>query len=183
MALSGQLLIAMPGMDDPRFAQSVIYLCAHTEDGAMGLVLNRPIARPSFGEILEQLQIDPSEPAREIPLCAGGPVEHGRGFVLHSADWQSEETLEIDETHSMTASLDILRAVATGEGPQRCVLALGYAGWDAGQLDGEIQNNIWLTAPSDDEILFDSDFATKWRRALGRLGIDPGALSGQAGRA
>jgi putative transcriptional regulator len=181
--LTGQLLIAMPLMDDERFMQAVIFLCAHSHEGAMGLVLNRPLARPRFNDLIRKFNISDVSPAREIRICSGGPLDHGRGFVLHTSDWQSEDTLEVDDDHALTASLDVLRAVAEGGGPRECLLALGYASWEAGQLDYEIQQNIWLTAPADNQILFDTLYETKWRRALGKLGIDPALLSTKAGHA
>ena len=182
-SLAGQVLIAMPAMGDPRFAQSVIYMCAHSRDGAMGIVVNRPLAQPSFGDLLKQLKIDPVPPARSIRLCSGGPVENGRGFVLHTTDWTDDASLKVDGTLALTASLDILKAIATGGGPRQGILALGYAGWGPGQLDSEIQQNAWLSAPADLGVIFDSADETKWRRALGVLRIDPLMLSGTAGRA
>jgi putative transcriptional regulator len=181
--LTGQVLIAMPAMQDPRFAQSVIFVCAHTKEGAMGLVVNRPLASPSFRDLLRQLKIDPVPPARSIRLCAGGPVENSRGFVLHSTDWTAEASLAVDDSFALTASLDILKAIAEGGGPRDGLLALGYAGWGAGQLDQEMQQNAWLSAPADRDVLFDGDDETKWRRALAKLRIDPALLSGAAGHA
>ncbi|HEX3350859.1 MAG TPA: YqgE/AlgH family protein [Acetobacteraceae bacterium] len=182
-SLVGQLLIAMPTLQDPRFAQSVIYVCAHTDEGAMGLVINRPLASPSFGDLLKQLSIEPIPPARSIRLCAGGPVDNSRGFVLHSSDWTADASLQVDETFALTASLDILKAIAEGGGPRDGLLALGYAGWGAGQLDGEMQQNAWMTAPADRDVLFDGDHQTKWRRAFAKLRIDPALLSSAAGHA
>jgi len=181
--LTGQILIATPAMQDPRFAKSVIYLCAHTEDGAMGIVLNRPIARPTFDDLLRQLDVAPTPPARQITLCAGGPVENARGFVLHTADWTTDGSLQVTDGTALTASLDILKAIAEGGGPRRCLLALGYAGWGPGQLDSEIQENAWLSAPADEALLFDGDHDVKWRRALAKLKVDPLLLSGAAGHA
>jgi putative transcriptional regulator len=181
--LTGQILIAMPKMSDPRFSQSVIFLCAHTPDGAMGIILNRPLTKPNFADLLKQLEIEPSPPSREIRLCTGGPVDHNRGFVLHSPDWMTEGSLDVDGRHVLTASLDILKAIAEGGGPQKCLLALGYAGWGPGQLDDEILQNAWLNAPADDRILFDTDNGSKWQRAMAKLRIDPAMLSGEAGRA
>lgn len=181
--LTGQLLIAMPAMEDPRFAQTVVYMCAHSAEGAMGLVLNRPLARPSFSELLEQLDLKPVPPARDIRMVEGGPVEQGRGFVLHSSDWTSDASLRVDDTTALTASLDVLKAIAEGGGPKEGLLALGYAGWGPGQLDGEIQQNAWLSVPAEKAIIYDDDDATKWKRALGVLKIDPLLLSGSAGRA
>jgi putative transcriptional regulator len=181
--LTGQLLIAMPAMEDPRFAQSVIYLCAHTSEGAMGLVLNRPLQRPKFDDLLRQLEVAPVPPARRIRLCAGGPMDNARGFVLHTTDWTGEGSLHVNESLALTASLDVLKAIAEGHGPREGLLALGYAGWGPGQLDAEIQQNAWLSVPADETIVFDGDHDTKWRRALGKLNIDPLLLSGAAGHA
>jgi putative transcriptional regulator len=179
--LTGQLLIAMPAMADPRFAQSVIYLCAHTSEGAMGLVLNRPLQRPSFDDLLRQLEVAPVPPARRIRLCQGGPMDNARGFVLHTSDWTGEGSLRVNEGLALTASLDVLKAIAEGGGPREGILALGYAGWGPGQLDAEIQQNAWLSAPADETIVFDGDNDTKWRRAFGTLNIDPLLLSDAAG--
>lgn len=181
--LTGQLLVAMPELTDPRFAQSVIYLCAHTPEGAMGLVVNHPIEQPSFEELLRQLDISPAPPARRIDLCAGGPVENGRGFVLHTTDWTADDSLVVDERIALTASLDVLKSIAGGHGPEHGLLALGYAGWGPGQLDQEIQENAWLPLPAPVELVFDAGHATKWRRALATLHIDPVNLSGTAGHA
>lgn len=181
--LTGQLLIAMPTMADPRFAQSVIYLCAHTAEGAMGLVLNRPIQRPSFDDLLRQLEVAPVPPARRIRLCQGGPMDNARGFVLHTADWTGEGSLRVNNALALTASLDVLKAIAEGGGPREGILALGYAGWGPGQLDAEIQQNAWLSVPANETIVFDGDNDTKWRRAFGTLNIDPLLLSDAAGHA
>ena len=185
--LTGQLLIAMPAMADSNFAHSVVYLCAHTADGAMGIVLNQPLAAPSFEDLLKTLEVQPAPPARTIRLHSGGPVDNGRGFVLHTTDWTGEGSLTVDRGVALTASLDVLKAIAKGGGPEQGLLALGYAGWGPGQLDREMKQNAWLTvpvqAPADLGLLFDSEHETKWRRALGKLGIDPVLLSGTAGRA
>jgi putative transcriptional regulator len=181
--LTGQLLIAMPAMADPRFAQSVIYLCAHTPEGAMGLVLNRPLKSPSFEDLLRQLEVAPVPPARRIRLCAGGPVDNARGFVLHTTDWTGEGSLRVDDGLALTASLDVLKAIAEGGGPREGILALGYAGWGPGQLDSEIQQNAWLSVSADETIVFDADHDTKWRRAFAKLKIDPLLLSDVAGHA
>ena len=181
--MTGQLLIAMPSMEDPRFAQSVILMCAHTDEGAMGIVLNRPLAKPSFEALLTQLDVQPTPPARQIRLCQGGPVDHGRGFVLHTNDWTGDGSLRVDDKLALTASLDVLQEIASGGGPREGLLALGYASWGPGQLDREIQENVWLSAPVQVELLFDADYDTKWRRALGILHIDPLLLSGTAGHA
>jgi putative transcriptional regulator len=182
-SLTGQVLIAMPGMPDPRFTQSVIFLCAHTSEGALGIIVNHPLNAPSFDELLRQLDIAPTPPVRRLRICAGGPVENARGFVLHTADWTGDGSLRVDADMALTASLDVLKAVAGGGGPAMGVLALGYAGWGPGQLDDEMQRNAWLSAPADPELLFDADDATKWRRALAKLRVDPLLLSDIAGRA
>ena len=182
-SLTGQLLIAMPAIDDERFAQSVIYLCAHTDEGAMGIVLNRPLRKPTFEGLLRQLDVAPTPPARRIQLCQGGPVDHARGFVLHTADWTGDGSLRVDERVALTASLDVLKAIAEGAGPREGLLALGYASWGPGQLDAEMQQNVWLSAPAGLELLFDTAHDTKWRRALASLRIDPLLLSGVSGRA
>ncbi|MGA8170746.1 MAG: YqgE/AlgH family protein [Methylocystis sp.] len=189
--LDGQLLVAMPGMADERFARSVIYLCAHSSDGAMGIMLNRAASVRNFPELLEQLRvIDPNErielpsAAKEVPVLSGGPVQTDRGFVLHSADFFIDNsTLTIDDRVSLTATIDILRAIALGEGPDRALLALGYAGWGAGQLENEIQLNGWLHCPADPAIVFDRDLDTKYVRALRSIGIDLASLSVTAGHA
>ena len=181
--LTGQLLIAMPAMNTPHFVQAVIYVCAHTAEGAMGIVLNRPLASPSFGDLLEQLEVSPSPPVRAIELFRGGPVDSARGFVLHSADWTGDGSLMVDTEVALTASLDVLKAIADGGGPQRGFLALGYAGWGPGQLDRELTDNAWLSAPASLDIVFDTDHGTKWRRAMGILKVDPILLSDVAGHA
>jgi putative transcriptional regulator len=181
--LPGQLLIAMPAMADPRFERTVIYMCAHTTDGAMGLVLNRLLGSVTFPDLLEQLGIKGAKLDDEIRVHFGGPVESGRGFVLHSADFVIEGTLVVDGGIAMTASIDILKAIAEGKGPREKLLALGYAGWGPGQLEQEIQQNGWLHAPADVGLVFDGDLDTKWTRAMTKLGIHPSTLSSQAGRA
>ncbi len=181
--LTGQMLIAMPGMQDMRFEHTVVYLCAHSPEGAMGIVLNRPVNRPSFSELLQQLKMQETPTTRTLHLCIGGPVENARGFVLHTSDWTAEGTLHVDEDTSLTANLDILKALAAGGGPRRGMLALGYAGWGPGQLDDEIQQNAWLSVPADDAIMYDADHGTKWQRALAKLKIDPMLLSSTAGHA
>lgn len=181
--LDGQLLVAMPAMNDPNFEKSVVYLCAHSDQGAVGLVINRSTDGISFREILKQLNIE-AEGAPERPILIGGPVEQERGFVLHSADYcQDDATLVTREGIGMTATLDVLRAIARGEGPRNALLAIGYSGWGPGQLESEIQANGWLTAPPDEAILFDENFDTKWDRAIEQLGIDPDFLSSDFGHA
>ena len=185
------MLIAMPGMEDERFARSVVYLCAHSEDGAMGIVVNKPAAQISFMDLLIQLDVIPSDepitlppPADKMLVHRGGPVETGRGFVLHSADYYIEKaTLPIDEDVCLTATLEILKAIAEGRGPDNALLALGYAGWAPGQLETEIQANGWLHCRADESLLFSMDLESKYDGALGRLGIDPVMLSSDAGHA
>lgn len=181
--IPGQLLIAMPAMTDPRFERSVIYMCAHTSDGAMGLVLNRLVGSVTFPDLLEQLGIKAAKLNDEIRVHFGGPVESGRGFLLHSADFVLEGTLVVDQAIALTASIDILKAIAEGGGPRRKLLALGYAGWGPGQLEQEIQANGWLHVAADPEIVFDDQLDTKWTRAMAKLGVNPTTLSTQAGRA
>jgi len=181
--LAGQLLIAMPALDTGVFAHAVIYLCAHGPEGALGLIVNQPAPPQRFDDVLQQLQVAPLPPARRIGVCLGGPVETGRGFVLHSADWTGEGSLIVDEHMALTGSLDVLKALAGGGGPARGLLALGYAGWGPGQLDREMQENAWLSAPAPLDLVFDADHPTKWRRALASLRVDPALLSPTAGHA
>jgi putative transcriptional regulator len=181
--LTGQLLIAMPTMGDPRFERTVIYLCAHSADGAMGLVVNKQAEEIDFPELLSQLEIETEGVQNPIPVLVGGPVESGRGFVLHSLDYRQDSTLEVTEDVGLTATVDILRSIADGEGPARSLLTLGYAGWSAGQLDSEIQANGWLNVSADASLLFDDDLGEKWDRAVRKVGIDPSFLSAEAGHA
>jgi putative transcriptional regulator len=181
--LTGQLLVAMPGMADPRFTRSVICLCAHSAEGAMGLVLNQPLDNLSFDQLLGQLGLDPVPPARRIRLTQGGPVEGGRGFVLHTADWETEGSMKVMPDLALTASVEILKAIAVGGGPREGLLALGYAGWGPGQLDNELQQNAWLSVPADEDLLFEAPPDQLWRRALAKLQVDPSALSSAAGHA
>ncbi|TVR98945.1 MAG: YqgE/AlgH family protein [Rhodospirillales bacterium] len=183
-SLAGQLLIAMPGMPDPRFEKTVVYMCAHSNDGAMGLVINRALEAITFPALLEQLGIEPATPEVErIRVLSGGPVETGRGFVLHSRDYRRESTVMVGRGVALTATIDILRSIADGSGPRRHVMALGYAGWGPGQLDSEIRANGWLNVEADDDLVFDADIASKWDRAMAKIGIDPRMLSDTAGNA
>lgn len=183
-SLAGQFLVAMPQMLDPRFARSVIYLCAHSEDsGAMGLVINKLLGSLTMGELFKQLDVQSGANVSSSPVHFGGPVEAGRGFVLHTSDYSEEPTLVVDGNIAVTATIEILRAIGKGEGPRRSLFALGYAGWAPGQLDAEIQANGWLSVPADNDIIFDSDQDGKWRRALAKLGVDLTMLSTDAGRA
>lgn len=181
--LTGQLLVAMPGIGDARFDKTVICICAHSEDGAMGLVVNREINTLTFPDMLQQLGIMPAPMAELIQVHFGGPVESGRGFVLHSPDYIHDGTLLIDGGIALTATVDILRAIADGAGPEHTLLALGYAGWGAGQLDMEIRSNGWLSVPADDELVFGPDLESKWEQAMAKIGIDPRMLSEEAGHA
>lgn len=181
--LTGQLLIAMPTMRDPRFARTVIYLCAHNAEGAMGLVINRLIGSITFPDLLAQLGIDNEKVDDEIRVHFGGPVESGRGFVLHSNDYERDGTLQVNNTVGLTATVDILRDMARGAGPEQSILALGYAGWGPGQLDSEIQSNGWLNVDADRRLLFDADLDAKWERSISKLGFDLSMLSTDAGHA
>ena len=183
--LTGRLLIAMPGMGDPRFEKSVVLLCAHSPEGTMGLIVNKPMPELGFADLLRQLKVPGADTARNgVSVHFGGPVEHGRGFVLHSADYAANaSTLSVPGGFGMTATLDVLEHIAAGTGPARALLALGYAGWGPGQLEDEIVRNGWLTAASDPEIVFAPDNGGKWARALKSLGIDALTLSADGGRA
>lgn len=181
--LTGQLLVAMPTMSDQRFARTVIYLCSHTPDGAMGLVINRLYADLNFRGLLSQLNITLSLGAPDLSVHYGGPVEPGRGFVLHTTDYLQDSSLKVNETTALTATVEILQALADGKGPEKALLALGYAGWGAGQLDAELQTNGWLIAPADDHIIFGPHAETKWEQALAKIGISPMVLSGEIGHA
>jgi putative transcriptional regulator len=181
--LAGQLLIAMPHMQDPNFAGSLVCLCAHSSAGAMGLILNQPIPKLSFEALLKQIGVEPLPPVRSIRMVNGGPVEEGRGFVLHSAEWQAEGSMPVTRDVTLTASLDVLKAIASGGGPRQGLLALGYAGWGAGQLEREIARNDWLHVAPDEDLIFGGTDETRWRRALAKLKVDPLLLSGTAGRA
>jgi putative transcriptional regulator len=183
-SLAGVMLIAAPAMADPRFAQSVVYLCTHSAEGAMGLIVNKPSRDVALSDLLTQLKIEPSEAADRIKVHFGGPVETGRGFVLHSDDFETPgATQKLQDGLALTATVDILRAMARGEGPRRALLALGYAGWSAGQLEGELQQNGWLSCPGDaDLVLGDADDG-KWTAALGKIGVDPAVLSAKGGSA
>lgn len=182
-SLTGSVLIAMPSMQDPRFERSVIYVCAHNPDGAMGLVINRLIDSISFPDLLKQLSIEPASGGESIRVHFGGPVESGRGFVLHSTDYKHEGTLEVDDDIGLTATVEILRDIAVGEGPRLSFLALGYAGWGPGQLDRELQENAWLHVSPDEALVFDDDIEGKWERSIRLLGVSPAMLSAEGGSA
>ena len=189
--LDGQMLIAMPAMSDERFTRAVIYVCAHSTEGAMGIIVNQPAQNIKFPDLLVQLEVIPAAEriqlpgrAEDVKVLKGGPVETGRGFVLHSADFFIENsTLPIDEGICLTATLDILKAIARGNGPASAILALGYAGWAPGQLEQEIQQNGWLHCAADPELIFGQDTDMKYEKALRKIGIDPGMLSSESGHA
>ena len=190
LSLAGQFLIAMPGMTDKRFARTVIYMCVHSADTAMGIIVNRRANDISFSELLEHLDLrdlpatDGSLDVPDMDVMFGGPVEPGRGFVLHTPDYKSKRrTLDVEKAVCLTATVDILKAIARGKGPSRALLALGYAGWAEGQLEAEIGANGWLHCDADADIIFDSDLEQKYERALHGLGIDPGHLVADAGHA
>lgn len=194
--LDGHFLIAMPGMNDERFERSVIFVCAHSDEGAIGFILNRP--QPlQFAELLENLDLDRrprstdgptaedsvSDCARDFPIQLGGPVDAGRGFVLHSDDYMSQSTMPVNDDVCLTATVDILRAIKEGHGPRRGIMLLGYAGWAPGQLENEVSANVWLSCPARDDLVFDQDHSGKYDRVLSHMGITPAMLSIQAGHA
>ncbi len=183
-SLAGKLLIAMPDMGDPRFSQSVVYMCAHAEDGGMGLIVNKPQTDIRFSDLLQQLDIECAPGVRDIRVHFGGPVDHARGFVLHTSDYRSEAgTLQVDDHIGMTATLDVLEDIGRGKGPKTSMLALGYAGWAPGQLESEIAQNGWLVCEPRDDIVFGRANEHKWMAAMKVMGIDPLLLSSTAGRA
>jgi putative transcriptional regulator len=181
--LTGQLLIAMPAMDDPRFSRSVIYMCLHNEEGAMGLIINKLADSLTFDNLLSQLDINPLEVVPKLPIHFGGPVETIRGFVLHSTDYSGEGTINVANDMALTATINILKDIAEDKGPEKFFLALGYAGWGAGQLDGEIQQNSWLHVPADADLTFGPNIGDKWERAIAKIGVDLSLLSHDAGHA
>jgi len=189
-SLEGQFLVAMPRMGDSRFEETVIFICAHSEEGAMGFIVNRTLGEPGTVDFLEKLGIVAPKDMLAIPddlaataLHMGGPVEPGRGFVLHSPDYQAQTTLAVTDEVCLTATLEILRSMATGEGPEKYFIALGYSGWSSGQLEDEIAANGWLIAPADASFVYDQDNATKYARVMGTMGIDPNLISADTGHA
>jgi putative transcriptional regulator len=180
---AGKLLVAMPGTEDPRFARTIIYICAHSPEGAMGLVINKSLESMKLSDLLKQLNIDPSKVDPRAKIHFGGPVDTGLGFILHSNDWRHESTMAVDNDIALTATVDILQAIANGTGPRKALMALGYAGWGPGQLDEEIKNNGWMVVDSDDSLIFDRDLSTKWLRAMNKIGVNPAHLSSSAGHA
>ena len=182
--LDHQMLIAMPGMGDPRFEKSVVFMCAHSEDGALGLIINKPTREIRFQTLLEQLDLDVGPAQRDIRVHFGGPVEQQRGFVLHSADYGcAEGTLKIDQQFRMTATMQALEDIGQGHGPKSALFALGYAGWGPGQLESELSHNAWLTVDASPNLIFQVPAGQKWAASLESLGIDPMSLSAVAGRA
>lgn len=182
--LEGKLLIAMPGMPDPRFEKTVIFMCAHSAKGAMGLIINKPIDGLSFRELMSKFNIEVTANQPETPILFGGPVQVGRGFVLHSSDYGSAEaTLPITSEISLTATVDILQAISEGRGPAKSILALGYAGWGTGQIENEILANGWIHCDADPDLIFKTDYDMKWQTAIHKLGADISGLSAEAGRA
>jgi putative transcriptional regulator len=182
--LEGKLLIAMPGMSDPRFEKSVVFMCAHSGEGAMGLIVNKPVTGLGFRELMKKLELGITASTPDFPVLYGGPVQTGRGFVLHSNDYESQEsTMPVAGDVSLTATIDILKAMANGRGPDKAMFALGYAGWGPGQIEDEIRANGWIHCDADPIILFGTDMDKKWNRALGKLGIEAASLSAHAGRA
>ncbi len=183
-SLEGQLLVAMPGMGDPRFERSVIFVCAHSPEGAMGLIINKPAPDLKFRDLLEQLEIPTGPEGRKIEVHIGGPVEHGRGFVLHSTDYNIDEsTMIVRDRYGMTATLEILQDLADGNGPNDSILVLGYAGWGPGQLENEFRSHGWVSCDASDELIFAIKDEDKWGAAITSMGVDPMMLSGEGGRA
>ncbi|MBB4798361.1 putative transcriptional regulator [Brevundimonas bullata] len=183
-SLTGRLLVAMPGIDDDRFRHAVILICAHDDEHAMGLRLDQPAPGVTLSEVLKKLDTPVSDALAQQAVLIGGPVERERGFVLHSDDWSNEDvTLSFGDGLAVTGTRDALTAMSEDDGPRRSVLLLGYAGWGEGQLEEELGENVWLTADADPDLIFDSDYATKWSRALAGLGVDAARLSAQSGRA
>lgn len=182
--LEGRFLIAMPGIGDSRFHRSVIFICAHSDEGAMGLIINQPSDGLSFDDLLGQLNIETDEgTSSRAPIKIGGPVESSRGFVLHSTDYGEDGALEIEGGYRLTGTVDILRDIAQGKGPSQHMIALGYTGWAPGQLEQELQQNGWLSCEAEADLIFDADDKAKWVQALSKLGISPELLSAGGGTA
>lgn len=183
-SLIGKCLIAMPDMPDPRFQSTVIFLCAHSEEGAMGLIVNKRVEDVRLNDLMEQLSIPKTHESLNLPIYFGGPVEHGRGFVLHSTEYESAlATLEVSTQFSMTATQDVLEDIGADKGPAHALVALGYAGWGPGQLEAEIAANGWLIVEAGPDIIFDAPDSAKWSAALNELGVDPAILSSSGGSA
>jgi putative transcriptional regulator len=182
--LSGQMLIAMPGIGDPRFERSLILVCAHDRDHAMGVAVNRPVEGLTVPDLLERLEIKTADDLDDDMVLLGGPVEMERGFVVHTDDYHAEHSLGVEGGLALTTTREVLEAMGRQDpAPRRAILTLGYAGWGKGQLEREIRENVWLTVEADEALVFDDDYETKWTRALGKLGIDPQFLSAEAGQA
>lgn len=184
MDLSGKFLIAMPAMGDPRFERSVVLMCSHSPEGAMGLIINKPLTDLAFSGLLDRLEITRAPDFNDVPVMFGGPVEPGRGFVLHDEGWKaSNGSMPVPGGLMMTATQEVLAALGAGTGPSRALLALGYAGWGPGQLDAEIARNDWLTTDAAPDLVFSTEYGGKWSAALAQMKIDPLTLSATAGRA
>ena len=181
--LTGQLIIAMPKMSDPRFSKTVIYMCAHNSEGAMGLIINKLVDELTFPDLLKQLEIKPALPKSPLNVFLGGPVEQARGFVLHSTEYLQDATLRVSDTVGLTATIDVLRDIAEGNGPKDKILMLGYTGWGPGQLDLEIMDNGWLHVEADDALVFGDQSTDKWEMAIKKIGINPQMLSDKSGHA
>lgn len=182
--LTGKLLIAMPSMGDPRFHRAVIFLCAHDEDGAMGLVINHELPGVEFSDLVSQLKFESDiKFDMSLPVMYGGPVESARGFLLHSTDFERADTMHVAQKYGITGTVDALQDIAQGKRPKDLLFILGYAGWDAGQLDEELQQAAWLVVDADPDLIFEGDPDEKWLRAITKLGVDPAMLSGASGRA
>jgi putative transcriptional regulator len=180
--LSGQFLLAMPGMGDPRFAHAMIAMCSHDDTGAVGIGLGATIEGLGFHDLLEQLEI-PVGVAPDAPVHFGGPVEPRRGFLVHSCEWSGQDTVSVAGRWALSGTVDVLRAIAEGTGPRRWVVALGYAGWGPGQLEGELVRPGWFNTPGDIALIYDTDAAERWTRAFSAAGVDPRLLTGQVGTA
>ena len=183
--LVGQLLLSMPGIGDPRFERAVIAMCVHDDNGALGIMANQPVEGLTVRDLMTQLDIDPGVTPVDAPVLRGGPVEPGRGFILHSPDYAGQSTIAVGlpARWALTSTLDVLKAIAAGRGPERWLAALGYAGWGAGQLENELTRHGWHPVDGDPALLFDAEITTRWPRAYGAMGIDVSHLSASAGRA
>tara|TARA_R110001592_G_scaffold3525_16_gene19989 strand:+ start:30481 stop:31065 length:585 start_codon:yes stop_codon:yes gene_type:complete len=186
--LTGKLLLAMPSLGDPRFHRAVIFVCAHDEEGAMGLVVNHIMPSVEFNDLVDQLKLESDIKVDfqklDLPVMYGGPVETARGFLLHSGDFSRDDTMKINKSYGVTGTVDALKDIASGGNkPENLMFVLGYAGWDAGQLDFELQQNAWLVVDSDPDLVFGGDPDDKWTQAVNKLGIDPGMLSAMSGNA
>ncbi|HEU4838487.1 MAG TPA: YqgE/AlgH family protein [Micavibrio sp.] len=186
-SLKGHLLLAMPQMNDPRFHRAVIFMAVHDEKGAMGMVINNPLPSPDFAEVLRQVGVSSEKPLDEkvlaMPVLSGGPVQSVHGFLLHSSDFDQKNTIHVDDLFSISGTVDALRSIVNGYRPELMLFTLGYAGWGAGQLEKELQDNVWLTAPASHEIVFMSRPDEMWENAFALIGVNPGMLSGFSGRA